>query len=157
MGCCNIRRSMHWLIKWFKTFLSCIRHMADASDCIYHPIMGLTMPLFVRWDYQNGPKLWYFGYLPSKENWLLCCKERHQLLLECFRTFLRPLDELGIWEVHMITLVCHPWVSLCHVQPQWTLKLLTKCQFLRTFPVQQMGWYYLRRDSQCLWSVSNLP
>ena len=47
-------------------------------------------------------------YLLSKENWLLCCKERHQLLLECFKTLLRCIGYMGV----VSDCICLPLVCL---------------------------------------------
>jgi len=51
--------------------------MAGASDCIYHPVMGLTMPLFIRLDYQNGPNCDILDTFPVRK--IGCCVARRDI------------------------------------------------------------------------------
>ena len=81
---------------------------------------------------------------------LLYHKERHSLLMNCFKHSM--YRQIGGALSESST---HWWVSMCHFPWLFTFKQHTKCQIISTLSVQKMGWCTERRDIHCLWSGSN--
>ena len=84
--CCKERHPL--LMKWFISFLWCIREMGGASWSICQPSMGHTVWYIWTVDSQIARKRLDFMYLLSTGNGMLCYNERHSLLLKWFIIFL---------------------------------------------------------------------
>ena len=50
--------------------------------------------------------------------------------------------------------LCHLQVTVCHLNQHWLSNCTQNTRVVGTLSIWQMGWYVTRRDSHCLWSVS---
>ena len=66
-----------------------------ASESIYEPLKVHIVPFLPAINLKFYAKLAVFGYPLSKENVMLCCKERHPLLLDYFIPFLKYIRMVG--------------------------------------------------------------
>ena len=87
MLCWNERYPL--LLKCLQTFLRCTRMIGGADHSIYNPLMVHTTRIPPRSTLQLYTKYQILGRYPlSMESRMMCCKERHPLLLKCLKTFL---------------------------------------------------------------------
>ncbi len=82
------------LMNCFKTSCGCMMGMGEASDNIYPPVMGLTMPFSKAVDYQIAYKIPDVGYPLSTANEMPLCKEGHPLLMKCSITGIRCIKNM---------------------------------------------------------------
>ena len=139
------------LMKCSNTFFRCIESMVWASLCIFLPLMNLTEIFSTKVDSQNAHEMPNFKYPLSTEKWMIFYNERRPLLMKCFKTFLRCMQQMG-------------GASLCVLRPLMGLIELcstkvdlincTKYQMLGTPSQYQNGLFSMTIDIHCLWSVS---
>ena len=87
-----------------------------------------------------------FRYPLRTKEGMLCCKERHILMLRCAVTFLRYMRKVvgasgSIYEpfiVHAVSFLL-----------RLTLRLYTYHQIWDILVVKKMGWYAMSRDIHC--------
>ena len=147
---CEQRPSL--LMKCFKTFLRYKRQMGGASNTTCLPLMGVTIPSSANVISQIAYKMQQdFRYPLTATNGLLHYKERHPLLMKCFKTFLWCIRQMG----GASEITCLPLMaSLCNFPSASTSNCSQNTHILVTLSVWHNGWYIASRDINCLWSVS---
>ena len=60
--------------------------MGGASDSIYQPLVGFTMPFSSKVDSHIAHKMPDVGYPLSMAYWMMYYKEGYPLLMNCFKT-----------------------------------------------------------------------
>ena len=65
-----------------------------AFGRIYHTLVGLNVSFSMAIHFQNAHKMRDFQYPLSTENRMLYNKERHSLLMKCFKPFLRYMRQV---------------------------------------------------------------
>ena len=93
-GMLHCKKRHPLLMNCFKTSCGCMMGMGGASDNIYPPVMGLTMPFIKAVDYQIAYKIPDVGYPLSTANEMPLCKEGHPLLMKCSITGLRCIKHM---------------------------------------------------------------
>ena len=83
------------LLKYFMTYLSCMRRIRWASDRIYRPHVAHIVPFLPNVDSQLEYKITDFGHPLSTGYWMQHCKERPPLQLNCFRAIYMYIRRLG--------------------------------------------------------------
>ena len=139
------------LIRWFKSILRCMELMGGARDNICLSITGPTEPVSIKVGSQIACKIPHFGYPLSTQNGMLNCKERHPLLMKCFKTFLRCIKQMG-------------GASFCIFQTIMGLtepfsikvdsRITDKVQDLGILSVWKIGCWAASRDIHSIWIVS---
>ena len=140
------------LMKWFRTFLRCMRQIEGASLCILLPLMVLTQLYSTKADSQiaQNTRCWVRP-LSTK---IACCSERRDI--HCLWSVSnQSWDAWAQWEGLLIASVYQLLVPLSHFLPRLALKLHAKYHILDTLSVHKMGCWTARRDIHCLWSASN--
>ena len=85
-------------MKCFKSFLMCISKIWGALDSICLQVMGQFVPLPTNVNSQIAPKMSVMRY-PLSSAWqlwycIIINKERHALLMKCFKPFLRCMRQM---------------------------------------------------------------
>ena len=75
------------LLKYFITFIRCIRKMGGTHDSILSPLIKV--------DSQIAHKTPHLGYPPCTRNGTIYYKEGYPLLLKYFPTFFRCISRIG--------------------------------------------------------------
>ena len=132
-------------------YLKCLKMTWWASGSICNHLMVQTVTVLEKTYSQIAYTISDFRFLLCTRNWMLCCKERHPLLLECFITFLRCIIMIGRASDIIKKLLMVYTVSFLH---KITLKSDAKYQFLGNLSTQEMGYNTIRRDIHCCLSVS---
>ena len=88
MLCCKDRHTLllGCLIAFFR-YITMIER-APNTDSIYKATYGPHCVISVKNKYQSSSKISVFRLPLRTGNGMLCCKERHTLMVECFMTFL---------------------------------------------------------------------
>ena len=99
--------------------------------------------IYAKNNSQISSKISDFGHPLHKENRILCCKESHPLLLECFITFHRY-----IWIAREASGIIYKQVMVYTVSflPKTTLKFHAKYQILGTLSTGVMGYCTTMKD-----------
>ena len=66
-----------------------------ASDSIYEPLVNHTVSYLSMLTLKLHTKCQILGTLSAQERGMICCKERHPLLMQCFILFLRGRRKMG--------------------------------------------------------------
>ena len=141
------------LMKCFKPFLGCIRHIRDVSGSVCLPLMGLIVTITTEVGSQIAHKIQGFVYHLSMANEMIFYNEGHSLIMKCFVTFLRYMRQLGGAANNIGKAFMHLNVPFyTEVVLQIASKILDFCHPL---VVWIMWWCPEIRDTHCLWSVSN--
>ena len=83
------------LLERFITFLNWEKRLEEPLEAYLIPSWS-TQPLFYQINTQRiSSQKSYFGHKISQGNAIFCHKDRHPLLLECFRTFVRCIMMVG--------------------------------------------------------------
>ena len=72
-----------------------IESMVWASLCIFLSLMDLTETIFTKIDSQNALEMPNFKFPLSTKNWIIFYNERRPSLMQCFKTFLRCMWQMG--------------------------------------------------------------
>ena len=138
-------------MKCVKHILSRMRLNRGALDSIGISIIGPIEPFSTKVGSHIVSKMLHFGYNLSTENGMLNCKDRHPLLMKCFKTFLRCIKQMG-------------GASLCIFQTIMGLtepfsikvdsRITDKVQDLGILSVWKIGCWTARRGIHCIWIVS---
>ena len=121
------------LMKWFRTFLRCMRQIEGASLCILLPLMVLTQLYSTKADSQiaQNTRCWVRP-LSTK---IACCSERRDI--HCLWSVSKQSwDAWAQWEGLLIASVYQLLVQLSHFLPRLALRLHAKCHILNTLSVQ---------------------
>ena len=72
----------------------CIMQIGGAFGRIYHTLVGLNVSFSMAIHFQNAHKMRDFQYPLIAENGMMYHKERHPLLMKCFKTFIRCMRQV---------------------------------------------------------------
>ena len=141
MMCCKERHPL--LLECLITLPSHIRMIGRASVSIYKCCHGQHRVISAKNDSQISCKMSDFGHPLCAGNNMMCCKERHPLLLECFIPFFRGIRMIrkasgSIYKPVMVNSV--PLLTKA------TLKFHVKYQLLGPLSEQEMGCCDAMRD-----------
>jgi len=101
--------------------------------------------------FSNCTQISCFGHPLGTENGMLCCKERHPLLLDCFITLLWYIKIIiGDSDSKHKPLMVHIMTYLSKITPKFHAKYL----ILGTLSAWELGCCGIRRDIYCFLGVS---
>ena len=141
-GMLNCKERQPYHMNCFKTCLRFRRMMGEAVDSICQLLMGLTVPFSIaQLTLKLHTKCYQIcnKYPLSTEYGMLNCKERHPLVMNCSKSFLRCIKLMVSMRFLMVHLSATDGSHWAIFPPRVTFNMHTKCQILSTLSVQKMG------------------
>ena len=149
MPCCKERHPL--LLKYFITFLRCIRMISIFSDSILKSVIVHMVSFLLKSTLKIHGKCQSFGTRFFKGNGMMCCKQQHPLLLDCLTTFPRYIRIVGRANNSTFKPLM---VNTLPLLLKTALNFHVKHQLFSSLYKQETGYCDARRDTHCYLNAS---